>query len=131
MYITESFFSICNLAYHLAQTRQWFYCLSFQGFWYPIDFTGFSSYASAISRCQCMRLKPLFTIDINRKHLAETSLTYPWGLGIRIPAADGLSKVLPVHISRYYLWDNSELMSAFHCCPVNFAELSTGLTLCG
>ena len=23
----------------------------------------------------------------------------------RIPAADGLSKVLPLHVSRYYLWD--------------------------
>ncbi len=23
-------------------------------------------------------------------------------------ADDGLSKVLPIHVSRYYLWDNSE-----------------------
>ena len=29
------------------------------------------------------------------------------GLGSRIPAADGLSKVLPIHDSRYYLWDSS------------------------
>ncbi len=66
----------------------------------------------------------MFTTDMNRKHLAETrreptctdvgnadiagaNICHPWGLGIRIPAADGLSKVLPIHVSRYYLWDNS------------------------
>jgi hypothetical protein len=71
-----------------------------------------------------MRLKPLFTTDMNRKHLAETrreptytdvgnadiagaNICHPWGLGSRIPAADGLSKVLAIHDSRYYLWNSS------------------------
>ena len=27
----------------------------------------------------------------------------------RIPAADGLSKVLPIHVSRYYLWGSSDI----------------------
>jgi len=58
----------------------------------------------------------LLTTEMNRKHLAETrheptytdvgsadiagaNICHPWGLGIRIPAADGLSKVLPIHAS--------------------------------
>jgi hypothetical protein len=62
----------------------------------------------------------LFTTDINRKHLAETRreptytdvgnadiagayICHPWGLDIRFPAADGLSEVLPIHVSIYYL----------------------------
>ncbi len=35
------------------------------------------------------------------------NIYHPWGLGIRIPAADGLSNVLPIHVSRYYLWGSS------------------------
>ncbi len=33
---------------------------------------GFGGDAQFMSRCQCMRLKPLFITDMNRKHLAET-----------------------------------------------------------
>ena len=78
----------------------------------------FGSDTRFVSRCQYMSLRPLLTTDMNRKHLVETrheptytdvgnadiagaNICHPWGLGIRIPAADGLSKVLPIHASGY------------------------------
>ena len=45
-----------------------------------------------------MCLKALFATNINRKHFTDTH--HPsMGLGIRIPAADGLSEVLARSIS--------------------------------
>jgi len=90
----------------------------------------FGGHTQLMSRCQCVIIKPLLTTDINRKHLAEThreptctdagnvdiagaNIYHPWGLDIRIPAADGLSKVLPIHVSRLYLWDSSGFKSLF------------------
>ena len=66
---------------------------------------------------QCLCLKHLFTTDMNRSYLAETrgettykdvgnvaiagaNIYHPWWLGSRIPSADGLSKITPVHVSR-------------------------------
>ena len=36
-----------------------------------------------------------------RSYCRGANICHPWGLGIRIPAADGLSKVLPIHASGY------------------------------
>ena len=128
----------------------------------------FGSDTQFMSRCQCMRIKPLFTTDINRKYLAETrpmliklgpsvgarhphptttdggsagfAYVHGWTVvGQRIctgctvlgqcrsycrgavveeqktcHTADGLSKVLPVYFSRYYLWDSSVKLSGSH-----------------
>ena len=105
-----------------------------------------------MSRCQCMCLIPLFTTDINLRHLAETRpmlIKLGPSVGARHPhptttdsgsagfagaktchAADGLSKVLQVHISRYYLWDSSGLKTFYNSHydttlisrPVKFTE---------
>jgi hypothetical protein len=37
--------------------------------------------------------------DVGNADIAGANICHPWGLGIRIPAADGLSKVPPVHVS--------------------------------
>ena len=85
-----------------------------------------------MSRCQCMCLKPLFTTDMNRDHLVETRpmlIKLGPSMGARqpnpttmdggsagfagaktCPAADGLSKVLPIHVSGYYLWGSSGIV---------------------
>ena len=59
------------------------------------------------------RREPTY-MDVGNADIAGANICRPWGLGIRIPAADGLSKVPPIHVSRYYLSDSSELYTAFH-----------------
>jgi len=58
------------------------------------------------------RREPTYT-DVGNADIAGANICHPWGLGIRTPAADGLSKVLPIHVSRYYLWDSSSLIVTF------------------
>ncbi len=70
------------------------------------------------------RREPTYT-DVGNADIAGADICHPWGLGIRIrpprtvevqvlqeqntcPAADGLSKVPPTHVSRCYLWDSSD-----------------------
>ena len=45
------------------------------------------------------RREPTYT-DVGNADIAGANICHPWGLGIRIPADDGLSKVLPIHVSR-------------------------------
>ena len=45
------------------------------------------------------RREPTYT-DVGNADIAGANISHPWGLDIRIPAADGLSKVLPIHVSR-------------------------------
>ena len=41
--------------------------------------------------------------QLSRSNCRGAYICHPWGLGIRIPAADGLSRVPPINVSRYYL----------------------------
>ena len=47
--------------------------------------------------------------QLSRSNRRGAYICHPWGLGSHIPVADGLSKVLPIHVSRYYLWNESAL----------------------
>ena len=58
------------------------------------------------------RREPTYT-DVGNADIAGANICHPWGLGIRIPAADGLCKVLPIHVSRYNLWGSSALLTPF------------------
>jgi hypothetical protein len=58
------------------------------------------------------RREPTYT-DVGNADIAGENICHPWGLDIRIPADDGLSKVLPIHVSRYYLWDSSVMSSKY------------------
>jgi hypothetical protein len=51
-------------------------------------------------KAQLKGVEPLLTYKYERHGLCVTAKD-------RIPAADGLSEVLAIHISRHYLWDSS------------------------
>ena len=61
-----------------------------------------------MSRCQCMCLKPLFTTDMNRKHLAETRRGPVRGgsasASLRLTVSARCFRSI---VSRYYLWNSS------------------------